>query len=103
MDHRRAVKLRIAGTRPADLSRVADRHVVGDVESPARERGAGLRPEERLRLLGDEGTLRVIRSSVMSERMGNKGRPGDGVLGGSLRIAGRPVFAFAQDASFAGG
>ena len=35
--------------------------------------------------------------------MGAKARPGDGVIGGSLRIAGRPAFAYAQDAAFMGG
>ena len=29
--------------------------------------------------------------------------PGDGVVGGSGTVAGRPVFAYAQDQSFAGG
>ena len=102
MDHRHAVTLHLAGTRPADLSAVADGHVTGATERP-RERGSGLRPQERLRLLGDDGSLQLIRSNVTSERMGEKARPGDGVLGGSLRIAGRPVFAFAQDATYAGG
>jgi acetyl-CoA carboxylase carboxyltransferase component len=40
----------------------------------------------------------VIRGDVMSERMGAKARAGDGVVGASLRIAGRPVFRVAQDA-----
>jgi acetyl-CoA carboxylase carboxyltransferase component len=35
--------------------------------------------------------------------MGGKARPGDGVIAGALRIAGRPVFCFAQDAGYAGG
>jgi len=35
--------------------------------------------------------------------MGEKARAGDGVVGGSLRIGGRPVFCFAQDATYAGG
>jgi acetyl-CoA carboxylase carboxyltransferase component len=62
-----------------------------------------LDPLQRLRLLCDEGSLRVLRSSVTSERMGAKARPGDGVVGGSGTVAGRLIYCFAQDASFAGG
>ena len=35
--------------------------------------------------------------------MGAKARAGDGVLGGAGSVDGRPVFCYAQDASFAGG
>src|SRR4051812_50126346 len=35
--------------------------------------------------------------------MGTKAKPGDGVLGGSVRVAGHPTFCFAQDSSYAGG
>jgi len=62
-----------------------------------------LGPRERLDLLCDEGSLHIIRSEVTSRRMGEKSRPGDGVIGAAGRIAGRPVFCYAQDASFAGG
>ena len=62
-----------------------------------------LRPLERLRLLCDEGTLHAIRSSVSSPRMGERARPGDGVIGAAGRVNGRPVFCFAQDSSYAGG
>ena len=68
-----------------------------------REPAERLSPLDRLNLLADEGSLHVIRSEVTSERMG--GRPGRATasIGGSLRIAGRPVFCFAQDAAYAGG
>jgi acetyl-CoA carboxylase carboxyltransferase component len=49
-------------------------------------------PIERIELLCDTGSVRLIRSQV-----------GDGVLGAAGRVDGRPVFAYAQDASFAGG
>jgi len=62
-----------------------------------------LTPLERLGFLCDPGTVGVIRSGVTSARMGERGRAGDGVVGAAGRIAGRPVFCFAQDASFAGG
>ena len=58
---------------------------------------------DRLELLCDPGTVRTIRSSVTSRRMGAKARPGDGVVGGSGLVDGRPVFVYSQDASFAGG
>jgi acetyl-CoA carboxylase carboxyltransferase component len=60
-------------------------------------------PLERLSLLCDEGSLQTIRSEVASERMGDKARAGDGVVGAAGRIGGRQVFCYAQDARFAGG
>ena len=58
---------------------------------------------DRLELLCDEGTLRTIRSTVTSRRMGEKARPGDGVVVGAGEIDGRPICCYAQDGSFAGG
>ncbi|MGZ4174412.1 MAG: carboxyl transferase domain-containing protein, partial [Solirubrobacteraceae bacterium] len=58
---------------------------------------------DRLELLCDEGTLRTIRSTVTSRRMGEKARPGDGVVVGAGEIDGRPLYCYAQDGSFAGG
>jgi acetyl-CoA carboxylase carboxyltransferase component len=74
--------------------------------SPAPEPdppGRAMRPLQRLQLLCDEGSLHVMRSSATSERMGDKARPGDGVVGASGTVAGRPIYCFAQDMSFAGG
>jgi acetyl-CoA carboxylase carboxyltransferase component len=62
-----------------------------------------LTPLERLEFLCDPGSVGVIRSSVASERMGARSRPGDGVVGAAGRIDGRAVFAFAQDGGYAGG
>jgi acetyl-CoA carboxylase carboxyltransferase component len=62
-----------------------------------------LGPLDRLEALYDPGTLHVIRSEVTSRRMGDNPRPGDGVVGAAGRVNGRPVFAYAQDMSFAGG
>jgi acetyl-CoA carboxylase carboxyltransferase component len=64
---------------------------------------ATLSPEDRLAALFDPGSLHVIRSEVSSRRMGERARPGDGVIGGAGRVNGRPVFAYSQDTSFAGG
>jgi acetyl-CoA carboxylase carboxyltransferase component len=58
---------------------------------------------ERLEALCDPGSLQLLRTRVRSRRMGDKARDGDGVLGAAGRVDGRPVFAYAQDASFAGG
>jgi acetyl-CoA carboxylase carboxyltransferase component len=69
----------------------------------AERTDAPLSPLERLETLCDPGTLDVIRTEVISPAMGEKARPGDGVLGGSGLIDGRPMFCYAQDPSFAGG
>ena len=57
----------------------------------------------RLEALFDPGSLNVIRSTVLPPRSGGRSTPGDGVVGGAGTVAGRPVFAYAQDQSFAGG
>jgi acetyl-CoA carboxylase carboxyltransferase component len=62
-----------------------------------------LSAHERLELLCDVGSLRTIRATVESKRMGQKARPGDGVVAGAGEIDGRPIFCYAQDATFAGG
>ena len=64
---------------------------------------AGGTPLHRLEMLCDPGSLQLIRSEVVSTAMGARARCGDGVLGGSGSVDGRPVFCYAQDASFAGG
>jgi len=62
-----------------------------------------LTPLERLELLCDSGSLDVVRSSVMSRRIGDRARPGDGVIAAIGRVAERPVACYAQDARFLGG
>jgi acetyl-CoA carboxylase carboxyltransferase component len=62
-----------------------------------------LSPLERLEVLCDPDSLQLLRSDVRSRRMGEKARAGDGVIGATGRVDGRPVAVFAQDASFAGG
>jgi acetyl-CoA carboxylase carboxyltransferase component len=58
-----------------------------------------LTPIERLEALCDEGSLTLLRSDVRSRRMGEKAKPGDGVIAGAGRVDGRPVFCYAQDPS----
>lgn len=67
---------------------------------PAEDAGG---PLERLEALCDPGSLDVIRSSVLSTRIGSLARPGDGVVAGVGRIGGRPVACYAQDTTFLGG
>src|SRR3984957_8245424 len=62
-----------------------------------------LSPMERLEVLCDPGSLDLLRTEVLSRHMGEKARPGDGVIGASGRVDGRVVAVFAQDASYAGG
>src|SRR5690349_480042 len=62
-----------------------------------------LSPIERLEALCDPGSLTLMRSDVRSRRMGERARAGDGVIAGSGRVDGRPVFCYAQDPSFLGG
>jgi acetyl-CoA carboxylase carboxyltransferase component len=80
----------------------SDAHVSAAAYSEVVE-GRPMRPLQRLQLLCDEGTLHLIRSAATSERMGDKARAGDGIVGAIGRVGGRPVACFAQDASFAGG
>jgi acetyl-CoA carboxylase carboxyltransferase component len=67
------------------------------------DRAAQLTALERLEILCDPGSLELIRSDVISLAMGEKARPGDGVIGGSGLVGGRPVFCYAQESTFAGG
>jgi acetyl-CoA carboxylase carboxyltransferase component len=69
------------------------------VEQPSRTLDA----LGRLEALCDPGSLNVIRSTVLPRRESKRMAPGDGVVGGSGTVGGRPVFCYAQDQSFAGG
>ncbi len=64
---------------------------------------APMTPLERLESLCDHGSLQLIRTDVVSPAMGEKARTGDGVIGGSGTVDGRPVFCYAQDPGYAGG
>jgi acetyl-CoA carboxylase carboxyltransferase component len=69
-----------------------------------RDAGADLlAPLERLEALCDPGSLTLLRSAVRSARMGERARAGDGVVAGSGRVDGRPVYCYAQDPSYLGG
>jgi acetyl-CoA carboxylase carboxyltransferase component len=72
----------------------------GLVASPPVE---PMTPLQRLEALCDLDSLQLIRTDVISPTMGAKARTGDGVIGGSGTVDGRPVFCYAQDPAYAGG
>ncbi|HWE33047.1 MAG TPA: acyl-CoA carboxylase subunit beta [Solirubrobacteraceae bacterium] len=60
-------------------------------------------PLERLETLCDPGSIQVLRSRVLSTRLGARAAAGDGVIGATGTVAGRPIACYAQDGSFLGG
>jgi acetyl-CoA carboxylase carboxyltransferase component len=68
-----------------------------------REPTTRLHPLERLEALCDAGTVQVLRSRVMSPRLGQRALAGDGVVGATGLVDGRPVACYAQDGTYLGG
>jgi acetyl-CoA carboxylase carboxyltransferase component len=68
-----------------------------------RETKTRLTPLERLEALCDPGSIDVLRSRVVSGRLGARALPGDGVVGATALVAGRPIACYAEDGSFFGG
>ena len=62
-----------------------------------------LSPLERLKALCDPGSVQVLRSHVVSPRMGERAVAGDGVVGATGAVAGRPIACYAQDGEYLGG
>jgi acetyl-CoA carboxylase carboxyltransferase component len=62
-----------------------------------------LAPLERLEALCDPGTVRVLRSRVVSPRLGARAIAGDGVVGATGEVEGRPIACYAQDGAYLGG
>ena len=62
-----------------------------------------LDPRERLEALCDEGSVQVLRSGVTSTRLGSRAQPGDGVVGATGTVDGRPIACYAQDGRYLGG
>jgi len=80
----------------------------GGVERIARQHKAGKKTaRERLELLLDKGSFAELDRFVVHQShdfdMDEQKVPGDGVVTGSGRIHGRPVFVFAQDFTVFGG
>jgi acetyl-CoA carboxylase carboxyltransferase component len=65
--------------------------------------GRRLAPLERLEALCDPGSLEVLRSRVVSGRVGARAVAGDGVVGAMGLVEGRPIACYAEDGSFFGG
>jgi acetyl-CoA carboxylase carboxyltransferase component len=68
-----------------------------------RSSGPRLDPLERLEALCDPGSLRVLRSLARSSRLGDRAVAGDGVVGATGAVDGRPIACYAQDGAFLGG
>ena len=62
-----------------------------------------LNPLERLEALCDPGSVRVLRSRVVSPRLAGRAVEGDGVLGATGAVDGRPIACYAQDGTYLGG
>jgi acetyl-CoA carboxylase carboxyltransferase component len=62
-----------------------------------------LSPLQRLEVLCDPGSLRVLRSRVRSSRLGDRAIEGDGVVAATGSVDGRPIACYAQDGAFLGG
>jgi acetyl-CoA carboxylase carboxyltransferase component len=58
---------------------------------------------ERIEALCDPGSIQLVRGEALSRRMGARTSPGDGVVGATGTVDGRPIACFAQDASYLGG
>jgi acetyl-CoA carboxylase carboxyltransferase component len=67
------------------------------------EAGPRLGPLERLEALCDDGSVRVLRSRARSSRLGDRAAAGDGVVGATGTVDGRPIACYAQDGRFLGG
>src|SRR4051812_31301738 len=94
---------RLHGISDGYVERPSQLHGRLEARAPAPVERPSSTPLQRLSLLCDEGSLQTIRPEVTSEHMGDRAREGDGVVGAAGRVAGRPVFCYAQDARFAGG
>ncbi|HEX4280241.1 MAG TPA: acyl-CoA carboxylase subunit beta [Solirubrobacteraceae bacterium] len=68
-----------------------------------RERVRRLDPLERLEALCDPGSVQPLRSRVVQPRLGARAIAGDGVLGATGSVDGRPIACYAQDGSYLGG
>ena len=64
------------------------------------ETATRLSPMERLEALCDPGSIDVVRSRVVSGRLGGRAIAGDGVIGATATVAGRPIaIRFVDDRS----
>ena len=92
----------VAGASPTVLARGA-RSAPRGAPAPAPPTAEASAPGAQLEMLCDPGSFRALRSGVVSNRLGERAAPGDGVVAGAGEIEGRPVFCYSQDPSFLGG
>ena len=69
------------------------------LHAPARR----LSPLARLEALCDPGSVQVLRALARSDRLGERAVAGDGGVGATGMVDGRPIACYAQDGSFLGG
>ncbi|MFL5845750.1 MAG: carboxyl transferase domain-containing protein, partial [Solirubrobacteraceae bacterium] len=62
-----------------------------------------LAPLERLEALCDPGSVQVLRSRVTSPKLGARAVAGDGVVGATGSVHGRPIACYSQDGAYLGG
>ncbi len=60
-------------------------------------------PRRRLEWLCDPDSFRPLRSATLSQGLGSRAVPGDGVVAGAGLVGGRPVFCYSEDPRFLGG
>jgi acetyl-CoA carboxylase carboxyltransferase component len=75
----------------------------GSAPPAQAERAQRVTPREKLEALCDPGTVQVLRSRVSSPKLGARAVDGDGVIGATGTVAGRPIACYAQDGSYLGG
>jgi acetyl-CoA carboxylase carboxyltransferase component len=68
-----------------------------------RDQPQRLTPLERLEALCDPRSVRVLRSRIVSTKGGDRAIKGDGVVGATGTVAGRPIACYAQDGRYLGG
>jgi acetyl-CoA carboxylase carboxyltransferase component len=73
---------------------------VAVLEAPVARRPL---PLERLEALCDPGSVQILRSRVVSPRLGARAVAGDGVVGATGAVGGRPIACYAQDGAYLGG
>jgi propionyl-CoA carboxylase beta chain len=95
-----------AAQRLADLDRRAEAGG-GDARRKRQHDAGRLTARERIDLLFDPGTFeefdKLVTHRCSDFGMGEELVPGDGVVAGHGRVAGRPVYGFAQDFTVFGG
>jgi acetyl-CoA carboxylase carboxyltransferase component len=69
-------------------------------DRPERTR---LTPLARLEALCDPGSVQLLRTRVSSPKLGDRAMPGDGVVGATGLVGGRPIACYAEDGTYFGG